>query len=179
MPTEKTNQAPIVLAEGKFLRLVKLGHWEYADRINVPGAVVIAAVTPEHKFLLVEQYRIPCGKPVIELPAGIAGDSTETANEALVEAARRELVEETGYAAGRMEQILTGPTSAGLTSELVTVFVAKDLRRVGKGGGEGSEEITVHEIPLEQAEDWLLAQAQSGKLVDHKVFVGLYFVQKR
>lgn len=167
------------LYTGKFLALLREGPWEYAHRVNSNGAVVIAALTPEDKFLLVEQYRIPCHKNVIELPAGIAGDSSEHANEALEQAARRELREETGYEAGQMEMVLTGATSAGLTSELVTLFIASNLRRVDKGGGVQSEQITIHEIPLDTAEQWLMQRIQAGELVDHKVFAGLYFLRRR
>jgi len=174
-----SNQPAEVLYRGKFLALIRQAPWEYAERINCNGAVVIAALTPENKFLLVEQYRIPCGQPVIELPAGISGDSAETAGEPLAEAARRELVEETGYDPGSLEKILTGPTSSGLTSEVVTLFIARNLRRVGRGGGVHSEEITLHKIPLDQAEQWLLNQAKHGKLIDHKVFAGLFFLRGR
>lgn len=165
-----------LLYRGKFLAMVRQGHWEYADRVNANGAVVIAAVTPDDKLLLAEQYRIPCGRNVIELPAGIAGDSPDTAQEHLEQAARRELLEETGYEAETLTQILTGPSSAGLTSELVTLFVAKGLRRVGQGGGVHNESITIHEVPVDKAKDWLLEQAAHGKLVDHKVFAGLFFL---
>ena len=166
------------LAQGRFLRLVRAGHWEYADRINATGAAVVVAVTEDSKLLLVEQYRIPCGKQVIELPAGIVGDEPDRATEALAEAARRELLEETGYEAGAMELIMTGPSSAGLTSELVSIFIAKQLRRVGKGGGEGNEKITVHEVPLDQIDQWLNEQMGQDRLVDPKVFAGLYFLSQ-
>jgi ADP-ribose pyrophosphatase len=167
------------LYTGKFLELLREGPWEYANRVNSNGAVVIAALTPEKKFLLVEQYRIPCHKNVIELPAGIAGDSSDTRGETLEQAARRELQEETGYEAGRMEFVLTGATSAGLTSELVTLFLALDLRRTGQGGGVQSEQITLHEIPLDSAEAWLRQRMKDGELVDHKVFAALYFLRAR
>jgi len=172
-------EQPETLYTGKFLTLLREAPWEYAHRINSNGAVVIAALTPEDQFLLVEQYRIPCHKEVIELPAGIAGDSSEHAHESLEQAARRELREETGYEAGHMELVLTGPTSAGLTSELVTLFLASNLRRVEKGGGVQSEQITVHEIPLDTAEQWLMQRIHAGELVDHKVFTGLCFLRQR
>ena len=61
----------VTLYAGKFLALVKEGHWEYADRTNATGAAIIVAVTDEQKLLLVEQYRIPVHVRTIELPAGI------------------------------------------------------------------------------------------------------------
>ena len=104
------NQPNITtLHTSKFLALIKEGHWEYVDRVNATGAALIAAVTPENKLLLVEQYRIPVHARTIELPAGIIGDEPGGADESNAEAARRELLEETGYAAGRIEAVTTGP----------------------------------------------------------------------
>ncbi len=79
------------------------------DRVNATGAALIAAVTVENKLLLVEQYRIPVHARTIELPAGIIGDEPGSSDESNAEAARRELLEETGYAAGRIEAVTTGP----------------------------------------------------------------------
>src|ERR1700722_17662471 len=90
------------LLTSKFLALIKEGHWEYVDRVNATGAALIVAVTPEEKLILVEQYRIPVHVRTIELPAGIIGDEPGNCGESHAEAARRELLEETGYAAGRI-----------------------------------------------------------------------------
>jgi 8-oxo-dGTP pyrophosphatase MutT (NUDIX family) len=86
-----------ILAEGKFLRLVVENGWEWVERRNTQGAVVIAAITEHNEIVLIEQYRIPLAARVIELPAGLAGDEPGSRHEALIEAARRELLEETGY----------------------------------------------------------------------------------
>ena len=166
----------ITLHTGKFLALVKEGHWEYADRTNATGAAIIVAVTEERKLLLVEQYRIPVHARTIELPAGIIGDEPGSSDEAHAEAARRELIEETGFEAGRIEALTHGPSSSGLTSETVTLFHATNLRRVGAGGGVAHEDITVHEVPLAQVHSWLEANGKSGVLVDPKVYAGLYFI---
>lgn len=165
------------LHTGKFLALIKEGHWEYADRTNATGAAIIAAVTDDRKLLLVEQYRIPVHARTIELPAGIIGDEPGGADEAHAEAARRELVEETGYEAGQIEVLTHGPSSGGLASETVTLFLATRLRRVGAGGGVAHENITVHEISLSEIHEWLAAKAKAGVLVDPKVYAGLYFIE--
>lgn len=167
------------LCSSKFLALIKEGHWEYVDRVNATGAALIAAVTPENKILLVEQYRIPVHARTIELPAGIIGDEPGNADESHAEAARRELLEETGYAAGRIDAVTTGPACSGITSERVTLFRAVDLRRVGKGGGVAHENITVHEVPLSEIVTWLEAKAKSGVLIDPKVYTGLFFVTQK
>ena len=90
------NQAgQIILHTGKFLTLIKAGHWEYVDRVHGKGVALIIGVTTEKKLLLVEQYRIPVHARTIELPAGIIGDEPGDAHESSAAAARRELSEET------------------------------------------------------------------------------------
>ncbi len=171
------NQTPkTTLYTGKFLALVKEGHWEYADRTNATGAAIIVAVTEEQKLLLVEQYRIPVHARTIEMPAGIIGDDPGICDEAQAGAARRELIEETGYEAGQIEVLTHGPASSGLTSETVTLFLATNLRRVGAGGGVAHEDIIVHEVPLAEVPEWLEAKAMLGVLIDPKVYAGLYFI---
>ena len=164
------------LYTGKYLSLIKEGHWEYAERVNATGAAIIVAVTDDQKLLFVEQYRIPVHTRTIELPAGIIGDEAGCSNESHAEAARRELREETGYDAGHIEFLTTGPASGGLTSEVVTLFRASQLRRVGAGGGIAHEKITVHEVPLSEVAAWLGAKAQTGILIEPKVYAGLYFL---
>ena len=171
------NQNPkITLHTGKFLALVKEGHWEYADRTNATGAAIVVAVTEEQKLLLVEQYRIPIHARTIELPAGIIGDEPGSNDEAHADAALRELIEETGYQAGHIKTLTHGPASSGLTSETVTLFLATKLHRVGAGGGVAHEDITVHEVPLTDIDSWLEVKAKAGCLIDPKVYAGLYFI---
>jgi ADP-ribose pyrophosphatase len=165
-----------ILHPGKFLALIKEGHWEYVDRVNGSGAALILAVTAEQKILLVEQFRIPVHARTIELPAGIIGDEPGCSNESQVEAARRELSEETGYAADNLVPLMTGPSCSGLTSERVTFFRASGLRRVGKGGGVANEEISVHEISMVEVVSWLETKAKTGVLIDPKIYAGLFFV---
>ena len=165
---------------GKFLALIKEGHWEYVDRTKATGAALILAVTTAQKILLVEQYRIPVHARTIELPAGIIGDEPGGADETQAAAAHRELLEETGYAAGQVKALTTGPACSGLTSERVTLFHATGLHHVGKGGGVAHEDITVHEVPLAGIVEWLEAKGKTGVLIDPKVYTGLFFLtQKR
>jgi len=168
-----------ILAKGEFLTLIREAHWEYAERVNASGAAIIVAVTDDQKLLLVEQYRIPCHARTIELPAGIAGDGPAIAGEALAETARRELLEETGYAATSIELLISGAASSGLSSEIVTLFRAAGLSRVGPGGGHDGEGITVHEVPIAEADQWLAAKSRSGLLVDPKIYAALYFILHR
>lgn len=168
-----------VLHTGKFLSLVKEGHWEYATRTNATGAAIILAVTEEQKLLLVEQYRIPVHARTIELPAGIIGDEPGGSGEAQAVAAGRELIEETGYEAEQIEALTHGPASSGVTSETVTLFRVTKLRRAGAGGGIAHEDIIVHEVPLSEVSKWLEAKAKGGVMIDPKVYAGLYFIEKK
>jgi len=170
--------SPQTLAEGKHLRLVSRGHWEYAERTVASGAVMIVPVTPAGRVIFVEQYRIPLGQVAIELPAGLVGDILGDAGEPLATAAERELIEETGYAAERLEMVGTFSTSAGLTNETVTLFVAHGLRRVGTGGGDSHEQITVHEVPLADVDRWLQSQVAAGRVIAATVYTGLYFARR-
>lgn len=177
--TELELREATTLYTGRFLALVKRGHWEYANRTNATGAAIIVAVTNEQKLLLVEQYRIPVHARTIELPAGIIGDEPESSREDHVDAARRELEEETGYRAEGMDALTHGPASGGLTSEVVTLFLATRLRRVGAGGGISQENITVHEVPVSDVDNWLEEKAKAGLLIDPKIYAGLYFLHRK
>lgn len=166
-----------VVWEGRFLRAVDRGGWESVHRTRGSGVVGVIAVTDDRKLVLVEQSRPAVKKMVIGLPAGLAGDVAGAEDEALVTAARRELLEETGYQAADWRFAFTGPTSSGLTSETLTVFVATDLRRVHAGGGDSDENITVTEAPLDGLDAWLAEQRAAGKAVDIPVYAALHYVK--
>ena len=84
--------------------------------------------------------------------------------------------EETGYEAADWEQLAGGPPSAGLSNEWVVFFRGRNLRRTGSGGGEGSEQIQVHSVPVKEVPAWLAAREREGIAVDPKVYAGLYFL---
>lgn len=165
-----------ILAETQYLRLVDRGGWTFVQRCNNTGIVAIVARTPDGRLLLVEQYRRPLGRNVIELPAGLAGD-TDNADETLLSAARRELLEETGYEAERWTFLFEGVSSGGLSDETMSLFLAEGLTKVAEGGGDASEDITVHEVPLDRVEDWLKTREASGCAVDFRVYVALYVLR--
>ena len=165
------------LHQGRFLAMFERGGWEYVDRVGASGVVVILALTDADELVLVEQHRVPVGASVIELPAGLAGDLPDSRDEDFREAARRELLEETGYEAESIEFLCEGPPSAGLTSEIQTLLRATGLRKTGAGGGDETEDITVHTIALNVLDDWLGEAAQRGCLIDPKIYAGLYFLR--
>jgi ADP-ribose pyrophosphatase len=171
-------RAPIeTLCEGRWLSLRKRGRWEYAERNNPGGAVIILAVTPEDKVLFVEQYRVSILKNTIEMPAGLVGDLAEQVDESALLAARRELEEETGYRCSRVEFIHEGPSSSGMSTEMIAFVRAWDLVKVGPGGGDETEDIVVHEVPRREAGRWLFERAAEGYSIDPKLFAGLWFIE--
>ena len=166
-----------VVYDGKHVQLVRQGGWEFARRKGISGIVGIVAVTDDMRLVLVEQHRPPVGARVIELPAGLAGDAKGHEGEDLADAARRELVEETGYEASGMRRVAAGAASAGMTDEVITLFRATGLKKVGQGTGDETEDITVHEVPVDGVIDWLAAREREGKLIDLKVYCGLFFAR--
>ncbi|MBN1688312.1 MAG: NUDIX hydrolase [Candidatus Omnitrophica bacterium] len=167
-----------VLYEGKYQRLVRQDGWEFIERVNCTDIVVILAVTEEKKILFVEQYRVPVQNHVIEFPAGLVGDEERYRGEELTTAAKRELLEETGYEAEQMVLLTKGPISSASIAILMSVYQAKGLKKVGPGGGDELESIIVHEVDIDLAEMWLRNRQKEGCLVDPKVYAGLYFLQK-
>jgi ADP-ribose pyrophosphatase len=161
-----------VLGSGRYLTLLDDGGWEYVTRPRVTGIVVIVGVTDEGQLLLVEQYRPAVQNKVIELPAGLVGDVD--AGESLEVAAGRELVEETGFSARQLAPVGAGPIAVGVSDEVVTFFHARQLTRVGSGGGDPSEEITTHEVPLGELRRFLVGRAAAGLAVDPKIYAGLF-----
>jgi ADP-ribose pyrophosphatase len=156
--------------EGKYLAVEIEGSWEYAVRARGIEAAVIVAVDHGH-ILLVEQYRVPVGRRCIELPAGLIGDGNEA--EEVAVAAARELEEECGYRAERVETLGVFHSSPGMTSEAFTLVRASGLTRVGEGGGVEGEGITVHRVPLAELPAFVEAKRREGLAVDAKLLVVL------
>lgn len=163
-----------ILFETKWLGLYRTGHWDFVRRPGSDAAVGILALTAAREVLLIEQFRIPVGKTVIEIPAGLVGDEPEFAEESLEETATRELLEETGYRAAIMRRLIVSPTSAGMTSEFTHLFLATGLTREHAGGGTGRENITVHHVPTAEIRTWLTAREAEGKALDFKIHAALW-----
>jgi len=174
MPNETAKQK--LIGRGKYVELVEQDGWEFVRRHASTGVVVIVATTEAGELVLVEQPRVPIGRSAIELPAGLVGDVRGSEDELFERAAERELEEETGFQAKRWTRLLETPGSVGLSSEMLTYFRATGLTRVGQGGGDDTENITVHLVPLGEIRAFLAAKLAAGLAIDPKVFVGLYFV---
>jgi len=161
------------MAEGKYLGLYQRDTWEFAARPNSTGVVAILPITDDGQLVLVEQFRVPCQARVMEVPAGLIGDEAEFIDESIADCATRELLEETGYRAGKMTHLLSSPTSAGMTPETTHFFAATELTRETAGGGTGSEDITVHHAPIKGLMSWLKEKEQQGLLIDFKIHAAL------
>jgi len=168
----------VVIKQGKFIRFVKKGGWEYFERHHCRGIVIILAVTDDGKLLFVDQFRPPVGKRVIELPAGLVDDHKTSSGESIMTAAKRELLEETGYQAQRMVKLISGPVSGGASSDMLTMVKALKIKKVSDGGGDHLESIIVHEVPVLKAERWLKKMENKGYLIEPKIYSGLYFLGK-
>ena len=165
------------MAEGRYLRLVNVSGWEFAERSRGLEAVAIMAVTRDNELILTEQYRVPLGKTVIDLPAGLVGDEGEDTLEA---AAARELEEETGFRAKRFRKVFSGPTSAGLSNEVVNLLTASGVTRVGDGGGVSGESIKVRLVKLERLVAWLRSyERRTGGMVAPNVYVAKALLELR
>lgn len=162
------------LHQTRWLMLQRDGHWDFVRRPDSDHAVGILAITDHREVILVEQFRIPVQRRVVELPAGIVGDEPEHRGEPLAETARRELEEETGYRATGIEEQIVSPTSAGMTAEITHLFLARGLEKIGDGGGVGREEIEIHHVPLDDIRAWLKDREKQGRLVDFKIHAALW-----
>ena len=154
--------------DGKFIKVIKDGSWEYVARARGIAAAVILAID-DGAVILVEQYRVPLGRRCLELPAGLVGD--ETAGEAIHTSAARELEEETGYAAATIESIGFFQSSPGMVSEGFTLVRATGLTQVSAGGGVEGENITVHRVPLGEIAAFVAAKRAEGVAIDVKMLL--------
>jgi len=172
-----TSVAAKELGRGRFVKLVECNGWEFASRTRASGVVGVLARNPAGAFVLIEQFRAPLGQRVIEIAAGLVGDDGHA--ESLEEAARRELLEETGHEAGTLVHLGAFPTSAGLTDEIINLFWADDARQVGPVTGDGAEVITLHEVAPADLPVFLARRAAQGVLVDPKIYTALFLVSAR
>ena len=150
--------------EGKFLKVVQDGTWEYAERTGHIDAAVIVAVDDGH-LLMIEQHRVPAGRVCLELPAGLVGD--EGWPEEPTAAAARELEEETGYRPDRVEALGSFYSSPGMTSERFTLVRASGLMRVG----EPENGIVLHRVPLADVPTFIAAKRDEGLGIDAKLLL--------
>lgn len=144
------------------------GHRHIKDVIRHNGSVVILAVdessNPSDPDVILErQYRHAAGQYLIEVPAG-----TRDANEAPLAAAKREMIEETGYTAKRWTMLAKYYASPGFLAEWMQVYLARDLRQ-GTATPEEDENLEVFRMPLSQA----MRMVAAGEIHDGKTLIAL------
>lgn len=125
----------MILHKGKHLELIREDNWEFVRRTTCNGIVVIVPMTSTGKVIFVEQFRRPVEAQVIQWPAGLVNDGASQDLETMEAAARRELLEETGYEAEQFSFLVRGPVSSGLSSEIITFYQALDVVKKGPGAG--------------------------------------------
>ena len=161
-----------VMWAGKFVRALRRGKWEYASRANDIRAVVILAEY-DGKMILIDQPRVPVGGRCVELPAGLVGD--EDPNATAEGTAIRELEEETGFTAERVERLGDFHASPGMLSESFTLVRAHGVRRVGEGGGDENEDIAVHLVTRADIPNFVEQKRAEGFSIDVKLLIFMNF----
>ena len=162
------NEQEEIVWQGKFITAKRQGKWEYVSRARGIKAAVILAVEDGH-VLLVEQFRVPLGKNCIELPAGLIGDHGE--EEDPLEAAGRELEEESGYRAAHLESLGEYYSSPGMVSESFTLVRATGLTKISEGGGVEDEGIIPHRVAVADLSNFIAAKRAEGCGIDVKLAI--------
>jgi ADP-ribose pyrophosphatase len=157
---------------GKFVRAIRRGKWEYASRANNISAVVILA-QHDGKVILIDQPRVPPDCRCIELPAGLVGDTDPDAT--VEDTAIKELEEETGFTAERVERLGEFYASPGILSEGFTLVRAHGVRKIGRGGGDENEDINVHLVPRPEIANFIEQKRAEGFGVDVKLLLFLEY----
>lgn len=163
-----TDEREEIMWQGKFVVAKRRGKWEYAGRARGIRAAAILALDDGH-VVLVDQYRVPLGCRCLELPAGLIGDESE--GETPEAAAARELEEETGYRAARIDDLGAFHSSPGMLTESFTLMRATGLTQVGAGGGTDDEDIAVHRVPLGDIAAFIAAKRAEGLAMDVKLLL--------
>ncbi len=140
----------------------KTGIWETIERTNVynKGAVVIIAVTENSEIIMERNWRIPIESYIVQFPAGL----TDRKMERDEEAARRELLEETGYLADTLIPILQSPLCPALTTTEASHYFAPRVKYIGKERKDTSQIIEVIKVPLKELDTFLTHLPKDTKL---------------
>ncbi|KAF3362438.1 ADP-ribose pyrophosphatase [Chlamydiales bacterium STE3] len=147
-------------------QITRNGERHQREVVMHPGAVVILPLLNENEILFIRNYRIATGEILLELPAG-----TLEKGEQPVETAKRELLEETGYACSYIESLNCFYTTPGFCNERMYAFWAKNLHFLGQKL-DPSEEIKTESLTLEKASDYI----REGVIKDGKTIATfLYF----
>jgi len=166
MSDDRLNDPPKIEWEGKYVRIVTRGGWEYVERC---GGVSAAVILAEHdgRIILIEQSRVPLGGRIcLELPAGLIGDEDPDAT--IEGTAVKELEEETGFTADRIERLGEYFSSPGMVAEGFHLVRAHGVRPCGTPVEEG---ITVHLVERARIPEFVARRRAAGVAIDVKLLL--------
>jgi ADP-ribose pyrophosphatase len=138
------------------------------DYVFYPEAVGIVPFINKSDIILVRQFRYPVGRVIYEIPAG----KLDSPSEDLKSAAERELLEEAGYRAGKLELFCSYFPCAGYSTERLHLFRARDLA-AGSTDPDDDEFIACEKVPFEKA----VAMIDEGKIEDSKTIIALLYLK--
>ncbi|PAD66536.1 ADP-ribose pyrophosphatase [Bacillus sp. 7586-K] len=145
------------------------GNKSTREIVKHPGAVAVIAITPENKIVMVEQFRKPLGRTIVEIPAGKLekGEKPEVT-------AKRELEEETGYTCTDLRPLISFYTSPGFADELVHLFITEKLVKLKELAQLDEDEfLDVKEVTLEEA----MEMVQNQQIYDAKTSFAVQYLQ--
>ena len=172
--TNETPENEPVLYQGRIFKVVERTQMGRSGKklvrqvVKHPGAVGIVPILPDGRVLLIEQYRITFQKNIFEIPAG-----TREVGEEPLATAKRELVEETGYSADKMERLTAIYTSPGVLQEELILYIATGLT-AGESAPEDGEKIALRPKSWDEIERMIADE----EIVDSKTLVGLFLAKK-
>ena len=137
--------------------------WDFVS--HRMGAACVLAVRPDGKILMVRQYRNALDRFTLEVPAG----TRDWLNEDTSICAARELEEETGYRAGKLEKLLSLKSTVAFCDELIDVYLATDLVEIGEQHLDEAEDIDIEAYDLKE----LMDMCYSGTLQDAKTVAAI------
>jgi ADP-ribose pyrophosphatase len=161
-----------IMWAGNFVRAMRRGKWEYASRANGINAVVILAEF-EGEMILIDQPRAAPDCRCVELPAGLVGDEDPSAT--VETTAIKELEEETGFTADRVDRLGEFYGSPGILAESFTLVRAHGVRKVGEGGGDDNEDINVHLVARANIPNFIEQKRAEGFGIDVKLLIFMNF----
>ncbi len=148
------------------------GIWEIIKRKRPINVVSVAPVTADGKLILTKIFRIPSAGWIIDLCAGL----TDGPEEKFEDAARREMLEELGYAAETLELACCGSYNPGLWNDDIAIFIGWNAKKIQEPQLEDSEDIEAVEVPIATAREFLKKESGDAK-IDVKVWSALYFIE--
>ncbi|MBA4600948.1 NUDIX domain-containing protein [Thermoactinomyces mirandus] len=161
--TRKIFEGKVIQVQVDEVRLPN-GHLSKREIVKHPGAVAVIAVTDENKMVLVRQFRKPLEKTILEIPAGKLEYKENS-----VECAKRELEEETGYVAAKMEKIVSFYTSPGFADEEIHLYQATGLQK-RESNPDDDEFVELVELTADEC----FKRVETGEICDAKTIVALY-----